>query len=200
MTEPKREHFRAMILYDFKSGLSATDSRDRLHKAFGDSAPSQATVYNWHLQFRRGEQSLEDEPRSGRPHEAVTPENISRTLELIHQDRRIIYEQLEIVIGIGSAAVQTIITDHLHLRKLVSRWVPHSLSEDQKNTRVEWCEFMLEKYENGKSKRVWDIITGDESWIYNYETPKLNFSPDSGSLQMKRCQRKFIEQEVSGRE
>ena len=28
---------------------------------------------------------------------------------------------------------------------------------------------MLQKYDRGASKHVYDIVTGDESWIYEYE-------------------------------
>ena len=34
--ELKRSHWRAMILYDYKSGLMQQESIDRLHAAFGD--------------------------------------------------------------------------------------------------------------------------------------------------------------------
>ena len=47
--------------------------------------------------------------------------------------------------------------------------MPHSLTEEQKERRVSWCHFMLEKFDNGKSKQVYDIVTGDESWIYQVD-------------------------------
>ncbi|UYV83596.1 hypothetical protein LAZ67_23001579 [Cordylochernes scorpioides] len=62
---------------------------------------------------------------------------------LLMEDRRITYQQLDKNVGIGSAAINTIINDHLKYRKLVSRWVPHSLTEDQKLGRVKWCNFMF---------------------------------------------------------
>ena len=31
---------------------------------------------------------------------------------------------------------------------------------------------MLQKYDRGTSKHVYDIVTGDESWIYAYELEK----------------------------
>ncbi|GFS39038.1 hypothetical protein NPIL_552311, partial [Nephila pilipes] len=33
----------------------------------------------------------------------------------------------------------------------------------------DWCKEMLEKYIQGTSKAVYNIYTGDESWIYAYE-------------------------------
>ncbi|KAI6658729.1 Mariner transposase [Oopsacas minuta] len=35
--------------------------------------------------------------------------------------------------------------------------------------RVEWCKFMLKKFKGGESKRVYDILTCDETWIYQHD-------------------------------
>ena len=42
--------------------------------------------------------------------------------------------------------------------------MPHNLSNAQKKARVVWSKEMLHA-----SKHVYDIVTGDESWIYTYE-------------------------------
>ena len=46
-----------------------------------NDAPSQATVYRWTAALQHGQQSTEDEHRSGRPYEGCTEEmlNLSRT-------------------------------------------------------------------------------------------------------------------------
>ena len=43
--ELKREHFRTMILYDFKSGLHQQESVDRLAVAYGEKASQRASVF-----------------------------------------------------------------------------------------------------------------------------------------------------------
>lgn len=47
--------------------------------------------------------------------------------------------------------------------------MPHFLNEAQKQDRVDYCQKMLEKFDGGRSKRVYDVITGDESWFYYYD-------------------------------
>ena len=54
-------------------------------------------------------------------------------------------------------------------KKICSRWIPHNLSIAQKKVRVDWSKEMLQKYDHGASKHVYDIVTGDEFWIYAYE-------------------------------
>ena len=81
--EPEQQHFRATILYDFKSSLNQAQSLERLTQAFGDLAPSHATVFNWFAEFKRSRTSLEDEKRSGRPLTAVTEDNIDAVENMV---------------------------------------------------------------------------------------------------------------------
>ena len=52
--ELTREHFRAMIFYDFRRGLSRQECIDQLTSTFGDEAPSFATVKRWYNEFNAG--------------------------------------------------------------------------------------------------------------------------------------------------
>jgi hypothetical protein len=36
---------------------------------------------------------------------------------------------------------------------------------------VLWCRKMLSKFENGTSRYVNSILTGDETWLYFYDMP-----------------------------
>lgn len=69
---------------------------------------------------------------------------------------------------IGSSAILTIYHEQLGVNKKFARWVPHRLAPDQKQARVEWSQKMLERFDGGSSKSVLDIVTGDESWIYQH--------------------------------
>ncbi|CAK9827565.1 Protein GVQW3 [Anthophora retusa] len=108
-----REHFRAMIFYDFKCGLTQQQCIDRLHSAFGDEAPSKTTVYNWFAEFKRGCTSLSDEFREGRPLTTVVPANINAVRETIEVDRHVTYQQIETSLRIGKSQIQMILHEHL---------------------------------------------------------------------------------------
>jgi len=60
-----------------------------LTETLGEHAPSYATVKNWVAQFKRGDFSICDAPRPGRPKTVTTPEIIDKIHELILEDRRI---------------------------------------------------------------------------------------------------------------
>lgn len=160
---------RAMIFYDYQMHLSAQESHDRLVLALQEEAPSLATVKNWFNEFRRGRESLEDEPRAGRPAEIVTSETITAVENLIRENPRITYHLIEDNLGLSPPRVSSILHKHLHVTKRTARWVPHILTLEQKVCRVDWCKFMLDKFDKGRSRMVETIVTGDESWIYQYD-------------------------------
>ena len=49
------------------------------------------------------------------------------------------------------------------------RSVPYFLTEAQKQEHVDYCLKMLEKFDDGRSRGVLDIVTGDESRLLYYD-------------------------------
>ena len=107
------ENFRAMIYYDFQRGLSQQQCIDQLHSTFGDEAPSKTTVYHWFSEFNRGRRSLKDELKEGRPKSVVVPQNIDAVRELVMQDRRVTYREIEASMGISMTTIHKILHEHL---------------------------------------------------------------------------------------
>ncbi|CAK1600353.1 unnamed protein product [Parnassius mnemosyne] len=164
--ELTREHFCAIIYHNFRRSLSQDKYLRKLVSIYDIEAPSQTTIYRWYADFRRGRVSLSTVPFAGRPRTAVTPENIAAVRTIILEDRHVTYEQIQAVINIGTTAIQSILHNELCVRKLVSRWVPHNFSEEQKAARVDWCRNTLQRFNGGKSNAVYNIASGEESWIY----------------------------------
>lgn len=163
------QEFRVMIFYDFRRGLGQAESLANLNAAFGDEAPSRAMVFRWFAEFKRGRRSFEDEPRSGRPSTAVTEDNVGAVRSMLQHDRRITNENFQNRLSVGSAAVNTILHDHLGVTRRCARWVPHQLSDEQRETRVRWCQFMIRKFNDGRSRNLPKVVTGDETWIYQHD-------------------------------
>ena len=46
--ELNREHFHAIIFYNFRRGLTQQQGIDELNSIFGDEAPSRNNVYRWY--------------------------------------------------------------------------------------------------------------------------------------------------------
>ena len=158
-----------MMYYDYYQGKSFQECFQSLKHCFGDQSPSKATVFRWFRQFMSGASTLEDDDPCGGTATTVTPENVSRAVSLIKKDPKMTYAEIQDIMMISSGSLTCILHDCLGVRKRCARWVPHNLSEEQKRGRVDWCTHMLRKFDRGRSPRVWDIVTGDETWVYQYD-------------------------------
>jgi histone-lysine N-methyltransferase SETMAR len=83
--ELNREHFSAIIFYNFRCGLTQQQCINELNSTFGDETPSRPSVYRWYGEFNRGRSSLQDEFREGRPKSVVVLKNIDAVRKLILQ-------------------------------------------------------------------------------------------------------------------
>jgi len=61
--------YRAVIKFLNKEGLAPAAVKQRLDSIYGEASPSCSTVKEWAKQFQRAweRESIEDEPREGRP-------------------------------------------------------------------------------------------------------------------------------------
>ena len=93
--ELNREHFRAIIFYNFRRGLTQQKYIYEFNSIFGNEAPSKTSVYRWYGEFNRDRSSLQDEFREGCPKSVVIPETIDAVRQLILQDRHVTYREIE---------------------------------------------------------------------------------------------------------
>ena len=62
---------RAIIKFMLKEWCNVTTIHQRLIAVYGHSVPYYCTVTRWFNEFKHVRQSLEDDPRSGRPSDAL---------------------------------------------------------------------------------------------------------------------------------
>ena len=79
------------------------------------------------------------------------------------------YAEIQAIIKNSAGSLTPILHDCLGIRKRCARWVPHNLSAEQKWGGVDWSTHMLRKFDGGRSPRVWNIVTGDETWVYQFD-------------------------------
>jgi len=115
-----------------------------LKETLEEHAPSYPTVKNWVAQFKRGDFSTCDVPRSGRPKTVATPKIIDQIHELILEDRRISAKSVAQQLGISREWVRSIIHEDLDMRQLSAKWALKCLNADQKRQRCQSSEQLLE--------------------------------------------------------
>ena len=162
----EKVEYRAVIKFLVKKGKSPTEIIDELTNVYGDSSPSHITI-KWAADFKRGRQSLDDDPRECRSSLAITDENVDAVEMRITGDRGITVRQIAEDLRVSSGSVLAIIHERLGMSKVCSRWVPRLLTTVMRADRRACSNelAMLEAEEDFFDR----LVTGDESWGHHYD-------------------------------
>ena len=110
---------------------------------------------------------MKDDARSGRPLTARTDENVESVRNLLTEDHPTTLQVIADRLNIGKETVCRIVTEDLGKRNICTKFVPHTLTTEQKQERVVYCQDLLLM---GQDERFWEnIISGDETWCFAYD-------------------------------
>ena len=140
-----------------------------MQKVYGNGALKYVTVCKWVRHFIDGRESIENDPRVGRPVSVLTEKNVATVKTLIEEDARYGVQEIEELSGIYLSSFFKILGERLGLRKICTRWVPHSLTDEQKQSPVRLASQVIEKYDKCDPCRLEEIVTGDETWSYHFQ-------------------------------
>ena len=179
--ESQNIEFRAVIKFLTKEGAKAKEIHRRMADVYGDSSPKYSTVAKCSAEFKRGRDSLEDDPRPGCPADVISQEMIDRVERLVLNNRRIKVAKLASECGISNGSVYTIIHEPLGMSKVSARWIPRNLNMQDLQQRVESSQELLEVYNANPEDFHTHLVTGDETWLHHWD-------PDTKkeSMQWKR--------------
>uniref|UniRef100_A0A7I4YEE8 HTH_48 domain-containing protein n=1 Tax=Haemonchus contortus TaxID=6289 RepID=A0A7I4YEE8_HAECO len=153
-----KRQIRTIFLFQFKLGRSAADTARDINIAFGRGTTNERTAQRWFRKFRNGDESLEDDSRGGRPSDVVNDE----LKALVEANPRMILKDISSELNVSIGAVYSHMREIGKSKKL-DKWVPHELSDEQKNRRFEISSALLLRNKNDPfSDR---IVTCDENWI-----------------------------------
>ncbi|XP_029643454.1 protein GVQW3-like [Octopus sinensis] len=138
---------------------------EALEKVCGTRALKTTTVYKWIQRFKEGRDDFEDDSRL---EPQKKDKNIEAARNLIEEDRRITVNQIATSLDISYGSANSILHDNLGLCKLSAQWIPKALRPDQQNLRSDLSLTLLNKIEADEEQFLVKIITGDETWIYQY--------------------------------
>ena len=139
---------RAVIKYFCKKGMLLKEiheskkegSKDEdFMETLGKEQPSYSTVKKWAAEVKKGRDSVEDDGWSGHPKDATVYENVMVVYTLVMCDRRRDLRSFR--------AVQSILTNILGMSKVLTRWVPRILTNDQKRTWLNISRYLLIRHE-----------------------------------------------------
>ncbi len=166
-----RKEYRSFIKLSKFSGKSAKTIFEQLSQALGDQCPAFSTICRWFKVFEGPHHSVADKAR-GAPRSVCTDVNIELIRDSIRENPRITVRQLADEVDLSKSVVHRILIEKLKMKKICARWVPHSLTDEQKDKRVAFCQHMLNMFCDNDGNVLEDCIEGlvveDETWVYSY--------------------------------
>jgi hypothetical protein len=168
---------RFAIKFCFKEGIFAIDTLVLVQKAYRDEDLNQSNVFRWYSRFRDGRELLEDDERGSRPKLTRTEVNIAAVADLVKNNRRIASRMIAEYLNIHKTVVLRILKEDLRKRKLCARFVPHSLTPEQREDRVTSCQDII-AMANADKIFLNKIISGDETWCFAYDPETKRQSPE----------------------
>jgi hypothetical protein len=93
---------------------------------------------------------------------------IENVRSLILEDRRLTVREIADKVVISTGSAHLIVTEDLHMFRIVAKCVPKLLSQEQQQLCLEVTQDMLE-CANRDPEFLKTMITGDETWVYGYD-------------------------------
>lgn len=181
---------RMNIKFLVKLGKSSHEINEMMRAVYKENAPKKTTLFKWIKRFSDGREDVNDDARPGRPSSSCFDENIERVRRMVFSDRRLTIRMIADNLYLQKSSVHSILRNHLGLRKLCAKIVPQILTSDQKMKRIECCNQWKDFSQT--SGFVERIITGDESWFYQYDIESKSQSMEwkaKGETRPKKCRK-----------
>ena len=166
--ENRNFEIRSNIKFLVKLEWKGTQIIEALEKVYATRAPKKTTVYKWIQRSKEGRDDFEDNLGSGRPGTSKNDENFEAAQNLI-EHRRITVNRIATSLDISYGSANSILHNNLGLSKLSARWIPKALWPNQQNLQSDLSLTSLNKIEADEELFLAKIITGDETWIYQYD-------------------------------
>ena len=149
-----------ILLHEFEIGHSAKEAWRNVSKSKGEDVVSCATAKRWFKKFKEGQ---EDKEHLGRPPAidmyavlAKIESDPTMSTRMLAKEFECSYKQIARILHEAGKQVRK------------GRWVPHKLTQNQKNRRNSAAQELLERH--NKSPFLNRIVTCDEKWV-SYKNP-----------------------------
>lgn len=168
---------RVCVKFCVANGFSAAETLRMLQKAFGEDCMSQNRAFSWHREFKEGRTDVNDLARSGRPPTSSNDENTDAVKNFVLENHSIGIREISALLDISFGSAEHILVDILGMKRVAARLVPKELNFLQKQRRIDVSKEMIFNAESDPTFME-RIITGDETWVYEYDMPTTQQSSE----------------------
>ena len=134
---------RVAVKFCLKASLSVTETLILVQKAYGNKALNRSNVFRWYSWFWDGRELVEDDQKGGLPKSTRTGVNIAAVADLVKNGHQITSSMIAESLNIPNTVVLRILKEDLGKRKLCARFVPHSLTPEQREDWVTSCQDII---------------------------------------------------------
>jgi transposase len=142
---------RVNIKLCVKLGKTPTETYEMLQNVYGDEALSRSSIFGWFKRFKDGRDDLQDDPRSGSPSTSRNADTIANVREMVTRDLRLILRMMLDELEINKETILQILHEDLRKRMICAKFVPHSLTDEQKQRRLISCRDFIQPCQDSSS-------------------------------------------------
>ena len=156
---------REKIIQLTQAGLSPKDIQEQLKDEYGKHAYGISAIYKWHARAITGHTDItkHEKPGFGRDEQLLV-----RIEQVLHDEPYASVRKIAHILGETPSIIWRYMTEELHFQFKAARWVPHSLTNEQKNERIEKAKELYDILTQARHETFANIITGDESMFQFY--------------------------------
>jgi hypothetical protein len=109
--------------------------------------------------------------RLGRPSVSCDGAHVAQIREIVGSNRCLTVREISDECNISIGSCHVILTTKLEMHRVVSKFVPRLLTQDQRDSRVAICEELLDRAREDENF-IKTIKHDDEIWVYGYDIEK----------------------------
>jgi len=159
---------RTNIKFCFKLGKTAAETVEMMRQVYGDNCLSRAQIFRWYARFKSGVETTEDKARPRRPVSVCNEGLIAKVRERIQEEHCATVRMMADGFDVNREMNCQILVEDLGKRKVASRFVPHSLSDDQRHERVQYIKDIIKTARINKNF-LNSIVLEDETWCFRFD-------------------------------
>ena len=96
----------------------------------------------------------------------MTQEAIAAVEAIVKENRRVTVHEIVTYLDMSRGSAHHIVHDVQQYHKVCARWVPHQLTAELKERRVDACQELLKRFEAESVGLIGRTVTGDETWVH----------------------------------
>lgn len=147
-----------------RNNFKGTKIHEIITTAWGDKRISVRRVQQVMTEFGEGRIQFDRIDGSGRPKSQKRIDLTQMVADEVTVNRRITCYELADKLDTNHRMIYDILTEDLHMRSIQDKWVPHNLSEANKEARVSCCTELIEKFTRRNIHR--NLVVADEKWFF----------------------------------